>query len=378
MELVFAADLHLAANTWKRLPSVCGDSYRAFEQIVSYCADHKDRVAALVLGGDIFDSKPDSSDVSCFLKGVRLLTKLGIRICAIQGQHGRNRELPWTSIDPYVLWLHGTTFELPGPTVIAGVDNMPPDELQARIKALDPAVDILVLHQKCKGCLPDIGDQVSWDFDPDWLPEHVKLVLLGDVHKLWDTVMVRNALKIPCVYSGSTCMQSIDEAPNKSFLVVQLDKTFTWRREGLTTRPFASFVIHEEPEFLNALEPIAKLAPETLVLVRHSSLIADVAPRLNSVNNKVHYMLRLLPLDSTASTSIEPSDDEAIEQVTLRSCLNSAVDPFKEPKLNGLIAGLLESRDPVGTLAEMKKKVIDGEPGPVAVPPAPAGEVPAP
>lgn len=358
MELVFTADLHLAATTWKRLPSVSGDSHKAFEQIVAYCADHKDRVAALVLGGDIFDAKPDPSDVSCFLRGVRLLAKLGIKVCAIQGQHGRNRELPWTSIDPYVFWLHGTNVELPGPVVITGIDNMPPDELQVRIKALDPSVDILVLHQKCRGCLPDIGDQVSWDFDPEWVPAHVKLVLMGDVHKTWET----KKAKMPCVYSGSTCMQSLDESPDKSFVVVSLDQTLAYRRETLKTRPFASFVVASENEFARSLEPIEKLAPDTLVLVKHDSRVADVNERLAAINNKVHYLLRLLPLDAEPSTSLVSSTETEIEQVTLRSCLNNAVDPFKEPKLNGLVASLLESKDPVGTLAEIKKKVIDGGP----------------
>ena len=114
MELVFTADTHIADTTWKNMPAVRGDSHRAFEQIIAYCADHKDRVAVLVLGGDIFDAKPDPADVACFLRGVRLLAKLGVKILAIQGQHGRNRELPWTSIDPYVFWMHGAQpVELP-------------------------------------------------------------------------------------------------------------------------------------------------------------------------------------------------------------------------------------------------------------------------
>lgn len=367
MELVFAADTHIAATTWKRTPGVCGDSHRAFDQIVAYCADHKDRVAALVLGGDIFDAKPDPADVYCFLKGVRLLAKLGVKIMAIQGQHGRNRELPWTSIDPYVSWLHGANaVELPGPTHITGFDNMPPNELEIALKGLSPSVDILVLHQKCKGCLPDIGDQVSWDFDPAWVPPQVKLVLMGDVHKLWETTVG----KLRCVYSGSTCMQDIAEPPDKSFIVVPLDGTYNYRREPLKNRPFVSYLLHTEVEFALTLEKIAKLEPETLVLIKHDSRIADIERRLATINNKVHYLMRLLPLDVEPSTDMTAAEEVSIEKVTLRSCLNQAVDPFKESRLNALLTSLLESKDPPVTLAEFKKRVIDGEPEPTS-----AGEI---
>jgi len=358
MELVFTADTHIAATTWKRTPGVCGDSHRAFDQIVAYCADHKDRVAALVLGGDIFDAKPDPADVYCFLKGVRLLAKLGVKVTAIQGQHGRNRELPWTSIDPYVSWLHGANAaELPGPIHITGFDNMPPSELEIALKGLSPSVDILVLHQKCKGCLPDIVDQVNWDFDPSWVPPHVKLVLLGDVHKPWETTVG----KLHCIYSGSTCMQDIGETPDKSFLVVQLDSTLAVRREPIKNRPFVSFLLHTEVEFALALEKISQLEPETLVLVKHDSRIADIDRRLAAINNKVHYLLRLLPLDTEPSTGTTVPEEVAIEKVTLKSCLNQAVDPFKESQLNLLLTDLLESKDPAVTLAEHKKQVIEGE-----------------
>jgi DNA repair exonuclease SbcCD nuclease subunit len=358
MELVFTADTHIANTTWKRTPGVCGDSYRAFDQIVAYCADHKDRVAALVLGGDIFDAKPDSTDVYCFLKGIRLLAKLGVKVMAIQGQHGRDRKLPWTSIDPYVSWLHGANAaELPGPTHITGFDNMPPNELETALKGLSPSVDILVLHQKCKGCLPDMGDQVNWDFDPEWVPKHVKLVLMGDVHKPWETM----AGKMRCIYSGSTCMQDIGETPDKSFLVVQLDGTLSIRREPIKNRTFVPFLLHTEVEFALALEKIAKLAPDTLVLVKHDSRISDIERRLAAVNDKVHYLMRLLPLDVEPSTDVTAVEDVPLEKVTLRGCLNSAVDPFKESRLNALLARLLESKDPPVTLAEFKKRVIDGE-----------------
>jgi hypothetical protein len=358
MELVFVADTHIAATTWKRTPGVYGDSYQAFEQIVAYCADHKDRVAALVLGGDIFDAKPDSTDVYCFLKGVRLLAKLGVKIVAIQGQHGRNRELPWTSIDPYVSWLHGANaVELPGPIHITGFDNMPPDELEVALKGLSPSVDVLVLHQKCKGCLPDMGEQVNWDFDPAWVPPHVKVVLMGDVHKPWETT---NG-KLHCIYSGSTCMQDIGETPDKSFLVMQLEGTLPIRREPIKNRPFVSFLLHTEAEFALALEKIAKLEPDTLVLVKHDSRIVDIERRLAAINNKVHYLMRLLPLDIESSANTEAVEEMPIEKVTLRGCLNSAVDPFKEPRLNALLAQLLESKDPPVTLSEFKKRMINGE-----------------
>jgi len=364
MELVFAADLHLAATTWKHTPGVTGDSHRAFEQIVTYCADHKDRVAALALGGDIFDAKPEPKDVYCFLKGIRLLAKLGVKVLAIQGQHGRNREMPWTSIDPYVNWLHGSVVELPGPIHISGFDNLPPGDLQEALKGLHPSVDILVVHQRCKGCLPDIDGAQNWDFDPEWVPPHVKLVLMGDIHKAWEVVLARtvNGVKssLTCVYSGSTCLQDITESPDKSFLVVSLDGKYTYRREAIKNRPFVTLVLNSEGEFAQALEGIGKLAPETLVLIRHDSRIVDIEQRLKAVNDKVHYILRLLPLDAEPSTTLAVGEAVSLEKVTLQDCLTKVVDPAKEPVLHSMLTKLLESKEPAITLEELKKEFIDG------------------
>lgn len=367
MELVFTADLHLADRAWKRATEVRGDAYRSFDQIIQYCADHKDRVSALVLGGDVFDARPSAADVAHFLRGVRLLAKLDVKIYAIQGQHGRSQDVPWTSVDPYVFWLHGAQpVELPGPVVMTGFDNLPPDELQEQLKSLDPKVDIVVVHQKCRGCLPEIAEVQNWDFDPEWVPSHVRLVLMGDIHKEWETTVARKhgteKIGMPCVYSGSICMQDVTEPPDKSFLVVDLNRAFTYRRVPLKTRPFTSFTLQTEKEFTDSLEQVAKLEPETLVLVKHDSRISDVEGRLKAINNKVHYLLRLLPLEIVEGEALEiDTGDTPPEKVTLQGCLDSVVDKGKEGQLHSMLLQLLDTRDPHGTLKTIKDKFLAGD-----------------
>lgn len=352
---VFAADTHLAMNAWKSLPDVKGDSYRAFEQIIEFCVQNK--AEALILGGDIFDASPGPDDVECFLRGVRKLRQAGICVWAIQGQHGRSRTIPWTSIDPEVYWLDKSDPRLlKGGGVVTGFDNMPGEELRKYLAALDPSVNIVILHQACRGSVPDVADR--WDFDPDWVPPCVKLVLMGDIHEPW---MTRREVKCNGLqhatefyYSGSICMQSLNETSQKSFLVV--DNGFNVTRAGLKTRSFEMLTILAESELAKVVAHAEKLEPETLVHVRFDPRVEKVEEMFRAANERVHYAFRPISIISVGNTDIDLSK---LDQVSLEGCLGKMVDRTQDEEFHSFMLAMLKSKNPKNTLQDLRAAFLE-------------------
>jgi DNA repair exonuclease SbcCD nuclease subunit len=362
--LVFTADSHITEYAWKRHQEVRGDSYRGFQQVVSYCVQNQEKVAALVQGGDLFDAHPSAEDVDFYLGCVLSLKLAGIPLYLIQGQHGRARTIPWGCVDHYATWLHGLKPQpLPFGRHISGIDNLPPDQLQEALKTLDPSTDILVLHQAARGSIVEIGGVQNWDFDPNWTPPFVKLVLLGDIHKIWEHTIERrpdqldpNGSKTFLTYSGSTAMMSIDEEPRKSFIVVDLE-TLALRRESINTRCFIEMLADSEAGVEAAIDTIKKQAPETLIVVRYDSHLPVVETRCRAANKGALFIFRLLPLERVVDepTLVEETEGEPI---SLKACLDKAINKGEQPALHALVGDLLTDRDHRKVLAEHKAKFL--------------------
>lgn len=368
--LVFAADLHIAPAAWSSMPKVAGDSYDSFQQIVEYCLQKAP--SALILGGDIFDApSPDPVSVRHFITGVLRLCGAGIPVLAVQGQHGRCRQLSWTNVVDCVTELDPLPLYRVGNFVIKGLDNRTPVDLEAALKTIDPSVNTLILHQACKGALPDRDGAVSWNLDPGWVPDHIRLVLLGDIHRPWETS--RTSTKghtIPMVYSGSIAMQSIDETPRKSFLVVNND--FTYVRVPLKTRYFDKIELkfRTEQEFKdpgaqklandaeidNAAKRIVALPEGALFVVRYDPRLTDVEDALEKVNPRVHLMFKLMPVNQSVNQL-----DHDIHATTLKECLDQVIDREKEPVFHSFLLDLLQTRNVPETLGLYRTRTVTGE-----------------
>lgn len=346
---VFAADLHLAPGAWVSMPQLSGDSYRSFNQIIDFCVRAKHECKALVLGGDVFDAQPPSDAVATFLRGLEFLKKAGIPVLAIQGQHGWAK-LPWPSVDPYVTDLNQKLIELEPGVRVFGLDHRPPQELKEALEAVPKDANVLVLHQMVRGCVPDIEGRQNWDLDPEWIPEQVKLTLLGDFHQPWTKVR-SNASEM--LYSGSTQMQSVDEPAEKSFVRVHSD--LKWGRIPLATRPFRSYTISSTEMLAEAIASVKELEPDTLVLVRYDATVPNVVKELEAANDQVHLMPRIYMLP--AQNSAVEVDLEKLREISLRSCLDLAVKREDDPELHSFVAGLLEAKDPKAFLEGMQTKM---------------------
>ncbi len=356
---VFAADLHLQTGAWKSMPKVIGDSYESFAQIIKYCVDT--RPLALILGGDVYDSPtPPPDAVRVFLDGVRELHSNHGSILYVVGQHERHPSLPWVEIYPCGFHIPGMKDDmrrlLSHGTVLAGFDNMPPEEMKDALSKLDPSVNVLVLHQACKGAIPGVVDR--FDLDPDWVPPTVKLVLLGDIHKPWVHTRellsdgVRRATKF--IYPGSTCMQSLDEQASKHFLDIEVlpGPEFVVKEVPLTTRVFVPFVVSTERSLRSAVDLAKNLPADSLVCVKYDCRVPGVEAQFLAANTKVHYVFRILPSE-LMGLSVDMSQ-VSVEKMSLSGCLNALVKPEEDGELHSFLTKLLDAKDPNAELVAAK------------------------
>lgn len=359
MKLLFAADLHLDPLIWKDLPDVRGDAHDSWKQIVVAAIDRK--VEAVILGGDVFDTHPPSESVRCFLEGVWQLKEKGIPILAIQGQHGYDRRLAWSSLDPYVQDLDAASFvTVPLTAVvgstdfrIAGIDNLPPNQLQERLKALSSDVNVLVVHQMIKGMVPSFGGREIWNMDPDWVPGHVKLVLAGDYHSPVEATFRGIKFK----YNGSTVLRKIDEPDEKFFHLI--DEDFTVEAVKLVTRPVKRLLLLadklEEGELSSLKATMLQQHNGTVVYIKHNTKIPAVEEFFRSSNPNLHYIFKPI----TVRDEIVVNAAKAPTDITLRGCLDRLLDREKSPFLYDFICALLDAESPADTIAAFRQKFLE-------------------
>jgi len=89
------ADVHLGARKYGER-AFYEDIFQAFEESVEEIV--KDRVRALVIAGDLFDSPhPDNATLAFALRKLRELTSRGVKVIAARGEHdtpGRREPSP--------------------------------------------------------------------------------------------------------------------------------------------------------------------------------------------------------------------------------------------------------------------------------------------
>jgi DNA repair exonuclease SbcCD nuclease subunit len=273
-----------------------------------------------------------------------------VQVYAIQGQHGR-AELPWTSIDDYVIHLQNTVVKA-GVVTFTGFDQTSPDNLRRQLECLDPEVNMLVMHQLMRGTVPDIDDMQTWDLDPAWVPVHVRLVLLGDFHEVWEHRTDHTLF----VYNGSTALQSIDESSDKSFLCVDIDDAsgeIKLSRVPLKTRRHWRVVVQASESLEVALAEISRMEPGSVVQVKYNTDLPGVEQAVRAANPAIHFMFRPLPRQLVSGEA--RIDTTRLPEVSLEGCLGLALDREKEPHAHDLTLSLLKSGDPRATLAETRE-----------------------
>ena len=359
--IVFAADLHLTPLVWLDQLDMRGDAYASFVQIVSHCLEHK--ASALVLGGDVFNkTRPDSASVKLFEEGVTMLSQVGVLIYFIQGQHDR-ADPPWASsltlLAQYIGDGKAAAIDIDGvPAVVRGYDCMPGNQLRETLEAgkAEP-YDILLIHQLAKSFIPFEG---AWDFDMEWVPDGVELVLGGDYHepvnegKLW--------------YSGSTHSRNITEFGPRSFITVgrHEDGTLDVQRVPLQTRDVIEVTIIVEDQLATVVETLAEyetpdhdalpgLISKPLVFARYNADIPMALPQLETVCRERGFILRTKAVVGGVEVVAQVTPPQGA--VTLEACLAQAVDRKADESFYSFVLALLKAEDPRDVLVATKAQL---------------------
>jgi DNA repair exonuclease SbcCD nuclease subunit len=352
---VSASDLHLREDMLASLPGVRGDAYESYRQIIQHCIDVG--ASALVLAGDVFDRQPSSRDVSVFLDGVLKLRDENIKVYAIQGQHGYDN-LSWTSIHPYVIDLNlaSEPQQIEPGVFVTGFDIQTPDELQKKLKKLKKTTNVLVLHQMAKGCIPDIAGVSNWDYDPEWTPAYVQLVLLGDYHNQWETFT--NEGKTRHIYHGSTYLRAVNERVDKRFFEVSfVDGKFQVTFVPLQTRPFHEFTVKKAEDVDATFERLAACTAESLVLMSYDPEARDKFE--HTCREKfpaLHFYFKRI---SQELLNPEVYDVDKLREISLQGCLDQLVNREADAKFHGFMLSLLGAENAQEVLNTYRTKFLE-------------------
>jgi hypothetical protein len=245
---VFTADLHLEDGAWSTRPSIYGDAYYSFAQIVDYCIEKR---LPLILGGDVLEKKSNSArPIAKLCEGLSRMQQAGVPVYYIQGNHEYDRNAPWLSVHPWPQHIHRQSVEIQGHPVY-GLDWLPRGEIQEAFKAVPERTHILITHQVWEDLMKGLGRTECSIADV----HNVRTVLAGDFH-VTTTVEGINAdgLRTEMLSPGSICMQDLGECPTKYFFVINRKEEggFEFEAQKLRTRPFLNYAVKEQ-ELLDRL-----------------------------------------------------------------------------------------------------------------------------
>lgn len=253
---VVTGDNHLRPRTWSRHPTLVGDSYDAFNQVVRYALENR---LPLILLGDTFDkSLPDSRSVGVYMNAVEQMSRAGLQVYYICGNHDM-ADPPWHALHPAAV--HAEEFTIMG-VRFYGIDFTSAAQLPERLAEIPADTDVLLTHQAWREIQP-VG-HVDGDFS--MLPRGM-VVLTGDYHiaKAYHS-QAANGEPVVAYSPGSTNMQAINEDPNKSFMVLCLDddgKPAVLQRPALRTRPIKTVTgIRTEAQLAAAVQAIPQWRQE--------------------------------------------------------------------------------------------------------------------
>lgn len=355
---VFCADLHLEDGAWSTRPSIYGDSYYSFSQIVAYCIEHD---LPLILGGDVLEKKSNAArPIAKLCEELSRMQQRGVPVYYIQGNHEYDRNAPWLSVHPWPIHIHATHSVI-SDTKVYGLDWLPRGEIQEAFKQVTEDTDILITHQVWKDLMGNIGRTECELTDV----HHVQNVLAGDFHvtKVVNGVNAQGK-PIAMLSPGSTCMQDISETPEKFFFVISRDTDgkIAFTPKKLNTRPFLKYAVETQEELddlcsgelladVEKAVTAAKAAgtPEhicrPLVRVKFNKQLPDAYLRLlTSVGEAAHMFCDALagkvresgaaePRSAAANTLLAALEDllgAETEEYKLAASLVNAADPSKE------------------------------------------------
>lgn len=360
MSILFFADSHLQESAWTTR-AVAGDAAFALEQIVTHAVTKK--VSAVVGAGDLIDKQRNRAyPIREFFRQLDRLRDANIPFYFIQGQHDRDNPT-WLSAHAHATHLHGRHIMIDGVTIY-GMDWQPADRIHDEFAQIPVDTDILVSHQVWGEFMGGITTPEANFSD---VP-HVSTIFTGDlhVHKVFHTTG-KTGQPLTVYSPGSTCRQSIDEQPDKYFMI-HADEH--WMVGELKVRPTLDDVeITDDPtldKYLSELPArIEQLAAESEHLpphirrpylrVKYNAELHDAARRLEAACvDKVHLFLKETPKAKERLVVSAPTTN--VEVLTPTSLLRLAVDPEEDPRLFSVVSRFLAATNVDAELEALRQE----------------------
>lgn len=347
--LMFSADWHYSGGVRRGID----DARYAHAQATDYQLEHK---IPHIAAGDLIDKDdPDPLPVTLINRQMDRLAEAKLPFGFIVGQHDRSlRGGRWLGNHKWPIALDEQLVEFAG-MLVYGLDWVPPAALPVKIAAIPREAQIVTMHQVCAELMHINHEVVLAD-----IPGNALLVV-GDYH----AATIINAGSHRVVSPGSFCIQSIDENPMKSFVI--LDEEHQLHRIPLKTRQVGHFDLHTSDDLDRFLadrpwEPLlaANGLPVELqrpvISVKYFDDIPASTTRLQeALAALVHYVS--IPLDRKR----HQRDKKAVEAsrvFDLRAALAASVpadDPVVQP-LGRLLAA--SAKQLSGELAMVKREFI--------------------
>jgi len=347
-----AADLHLRPTVWAHHPTMRGDTYDSFKQVIQIVLNDPDKLP-LVLLGDIFDkSRPDSESVQVYLSGAEQLHAANIPLYYIQGNHDL-ADPAWPALASNAISLHNNCVTINGKRFV-GLDYQRADQLETAVQNLDQfrPFDYVCVHQAWQE-LQGVGSThgaVTMFKSGD-------TVLSGDLH-----IRMTRAINNVVAHSpGSTSMQSITEARDKfvTLLCDSTDPDIQFSSVPLKTRGLLQQTILTVSGLATTIQQIKAFAKSAgpnkpLVHVKYSPNVTDAFSKLTGECGELAYLFlnQLADIDGNKIVNIDPTSADLT--VNLRTAVTLLAQNHSEFEAV-IAASLLDATNVVTTIEKLKE-----------------------
>lgn len=369
MKLLVASDTHLSDRIWKHRP-IEGDSYYSWKQIVDLAISQESD--AVVLAGDILDKQTNTSKaIQELMYGLGRLETNHIEVYFNQGQH-EYQGVPWMCLDTDATWLEKSVIKTSNNWNIAGSDYKNAEGLMEFLQSEEALeADILVCHQVWLDFMGELCKPQGSFAD---VPENVRYLITGDYH---DSICQKFG-NLTVISPGSSHLRSIAEPQDKYVYSMELpDGGHKAKIVALplrTRRVIDMPLIDQNTEFKNFagqieghLELAAEYAAEfglpehiakPLMRFTYTQDGVDVSNQAAKlVADRAHLFYKQMKYVDPDSLDPELNQHlDASERVGMLNCLDTYLDPKKQPETHALATRLLQAPDPDQALAQWVKE----------------------
>ena len=334
-----SSDWHLERNAWIRHPDLSGDAYYSLKQVIDLCLTYK---TALLAPGDLFDKPfPDPKSVRVAMAAMDTMQRNGLQVYFTQGQHERNVEQPWLGLHEWPKHIHDLKTNHSG-ICITGLDYQKPYNLKYDLSIAEGS-DIFLCHQVWRDFM---GKYVNTDGEIADIPVTNAIIATGDYHKHVQLKVNSNTV----LSSGSLCLQSIDEPPDKFVYLIYDDLTYeslpiktrsVFYKELHTEQDFEAFIDTLELGWLEPRSDVPSNISRPILSIKYNAEIPDLYSRLTEAihHNRAHLFIRPMNKEIT------------VKQVNVDECAATTIDL-------GLVGNLAKLCDQKSDTYEIAQKLL--------------------